>query len=482
MIRLYGTLKILGLLLMLFSLSMIPPLLISFATHNQDTPAFLTGFLSTLLTGLLFWLPFIKKKFELKNRDGFLIVTLFWILFCIYGAIPFYTYFFPKLPLVDAVFESTSGLTTTGATIFSNVEGLPPALLYYRQQLHFLGGLGVILLAVAVLPMLGIGGLQLLYQAETGGRKEKLRPRIAQTAKTLWYIYLGLVVLCALSYWIAGMNFGDAIEESFSTVSTGGFSVHNQSFGYYDSQIIDIIAMIFMLLGSTNFELHYQFIQQRRLDVYFQDPEFKFYLKILFFSSFLVSIILLIYHWYKPEQTFINSFFTVISVSSTTGLLTTPFNNWPSFLPILIMLLTLIGGCTSSTAGGIKILRLLLFKNQVNEEFKHLIHPQGIFSMKLGNQTISDSIIKSAWAFGGAFLLIFILSFLLLLASGLDSLTSFSALAACISNSGSGLGKVAVDFSEINSISKWILILTMLMGRLEIFTILVLLSPYYWKR
>jgi len=468
---------------MIFSLSMLPPETFSAIYHDGDSLDFLFVFFFTFLSGFILWYGFRYSSTELKTRDGFFIVTLFWVVLSIYGALPFIIALYPNCSFTDAVFETMSGLTTTGSTVFSHLSHLSHAVLYYRQQLHLLGGIGIIVLAVAILPMLGVGGMQ-LYRAEIAGpvKTSKLTPRITQTAKALWGIYIGLVVLCAFSYWGAGMTWFDAIGESYATIATGGFSMHDQSFAFYHSALIDLIGVFFMLLGATNFSLHFHFLRNKRLSLYWRDIEFRNYIFILFGATLIIAITLLVYNVDSFGGDWVNALFTVVSLSSTTGFETTHFATWPTYLPYLLMFVALLGGCAGSTSGGLKIIRLLMLREQSIRELKKLIHPRAVFAIKLGEEKLSDNIAQAIWSFAAMYVALFIVLWLLLLASGLDLETAFGALAACISNTGASIGNVAVNFEHINAFSKWVLTFSMLAGRLEIFTLFVLFMPAYWRR
>ena len=481
--RFAATLRVLGIFLMLFSVSMLPPVGVALYYHDGSILPFIASFTTTLLTGLAIWMPFRKKQYELKTRDGFLVVVLFWTVLSAFGALPLYFHFYPNLSFTSSMFESVSGLTTTGATVLTHLGSMPHAILYYRQQLHLLGGMGIIVLAVAVLPMLGIGGMQ-LYRAETVGpiKTTKLRPRMTQTAKALWYIYGGLVVLCAVAYWAAGMNWFNAIGESFSTLSTGGFSTHDSSFAYYHSALLDSIAVVFMLLGATNFGLHFQFLKHRRLSIYSLDPEFRAFLLLLFVVSLITTVTLVVYHEFNHGRVILNAIFTVVSLATTTGLTTVNFSQWPIFLPFLMMFIAILGGCGGSTSGGIKIMRVLLLKEQGKRELKRLIHPQSVGVAKLGDEVLPEQIIQAIWGFVAIFILLFVVLLLALLGDGLNFKTAFGALAACISNTGASIGGVASNFEHLPAFSKWVLIFSMLAGRLEIFTIIVIFTPAYWRK
>lgn len=475
--------KILGILLALFSLSLAPPALIALLVNDGAFHAFITALIITLVSGLLLWLPVRNKKQELRLRDGFLIVVLFWTVLGLSGAIPFALAENPHMSFTDAVFESLSGLTTTGATVIVGIDNLPISILYYRQQLQWLGGMGIIVLAVAILPMLGIGGMQ-LYRAETPGpmKDNKLTPRITETAKALWYIYLSLTIACAVAFWLNGMSLFDAIGHSFSTVAIGGFSTHDASIGYFDNANIEIIAIIFMFISGVNYSLHFTAWRWKSLKSYFYDSEFLTYLSLLVISSLIICLYLLYQNVHSDQSVVIRQgIFHVVSIGTTTGFTTTEFSVWPSFVPLLLLFLSFSGGCAGSTGGGIKVIRILLLFKQGMREIKRLIHPNAIFPIKLGNKALSDQVIDSVWGFFATYIATFTIMLLVLMATGLDQITAFSAVAACINNLGPGLGDVSAHYGDITDTAKWVLSLAMLLGRLEIFTLLVLLSPAFWR-
>ncbi|MFB3100315.1 MAG: potassium transporter TrkG, partial [Gammaproteobacteria bacterium] len=335
-----------------------------------------------------------------------------------------------------------------------------------------------------ILPILGIGGMQ-LYRAETPGpmKESKLTPRITETAKALWYIYLGLTVSCCLSYWLAGMTFFDAISHSFSTVSIGGFSTHDASIGYFNSKLIDTIAIIFMLISGVNFSLHFFAWRNNSTRPYWQDTEFRAYLSILGAVCLICSIYLTLTSDYADTSMMImDAIFQSISIATTTGFTTTQYQNWPNFLPVLLLLASFIGACAGSTGGGLKVVRMLLLFKQGMREIKRLIHPHAIFIIKINNKPLQERVINAVWGFFAAYIFVFIFLQLLLMATGLDTVTAFSAMAACMNNLGPGLGDVSAHYDNINNTAKWILCLAMLMGRLEIFTLLVLFSPVFWRK
>lgn len=476
--------RILGILLSLFSLTLFPPLIISIVTSDGMSMAFLSAFALILFTGLALWLPVRNIKNELRLRDGFVVVVLFWVGLGMSGSVPFILSNTPEFSFTDAVFESISGLTTTGATIIVGIDFLPKSILFYRQELQWLGGMGIIVLAVAILPMLGIGGMQ-LYRAETPGpvKDTKLTPRITETAKALWYVYLTITILCTISYWLAGMTLFDAICHSFSTVSIGGFSTHDASIGYFQSVWIESVAVFFMLVAGINFSLHFISWRHMNLKPYWYDSELRAYLGILVLICFIVASYHIVAKDYDNfAKALEDSIFQTVSIATTTGFTTTTYQGWPGFLPLLLLFSSFIGACAGSTGGGIKVIRILLLFKQGMREIKRLIHPNAIFIIKIGNKPIPERVIEAVWGFFAAYIVIFAILLLALMMTGLDQVTAFSALAACMNNLGPGLGKVSQNYASINDAAKWILCFAMLLGRLEIFTLLVLFTPTFWRR
>lgn len=479
------TVKILGLLLMFFSvLANLPPLIVSLIYNDGMVLPFLHSMLTLFALGLVMWASTARTRKDLSTRDGFLVVTLFWAVLGTAGCLPFLLSDQITLSVTDAVFESLSGLTTTGATVISGLETLPKSILFYRQQLQWLGGMGIIVLAVALLPMLGIGGMQ-LYRAESPGpvKDNKLVPRLAETAKALWYIYLSLTVACALAYWLVGMDLFDAISHSFTTVAIGGFSTYDASLGHFDNPAIDMIAIVFMFIAGVNFALHFAAWRNRSLRSYFGDPEFKFYAFILLSIS-LVTILVLVYSdvYTSMSEAFIKGLFQVVSIATTTGFTTADFNSWPLFLPYVLLYAAIIGACAGSTGGGMKVVRILLIFKQGIREVQRLIHPKAVIPVKLGKKVISDRVIESVWGFFAVYVMAFMAMLLALLATGMDIITAFSAVGACINNLGPGLENVAQTYGALPATAKWILCLAMLLGRLEVFTLLVLFTPMFWRR
>lgn len=476
--------RILGLLLMLFSTTMLPPVVVDMIYQESASKPFLQAFALILVCGVLLFLPLRKQTSELRLRDGFLVVVLFWFVLGSAGGLPLYLSGIYDISITDAVFESISGLTTTGATVIVGLDVLPHSILFYRQELQWLGGMGIIVLAVAVLPMLGIGGMQ-LFRAETPGpvKDTKLTPRITETAKALWYIYLGLTVSCGLAYWLAGMNAFDAIAHAFSTVAIGGFSTHDASMGYFQNSGIELIAIVFMLLSGVNFALHFTSLRHKRLTPYLKDAEFKTYILVLLTVSLVtISYLQLTNTFESPTESIIEGLFQAVSIGTTTGFTTQEYYTWPGFLPVLLLYISFMGGCAGSTGGGIKVIRILLLVKQGMRELKRLVHPSAQFAVKIGRKPVPDKVIEAVWGFFAAYFAISALMILLLMASGLNQDTSFSAVAACLNNLGPGLDEVGQNFASINDFAKWMLCLAMLLGRLEIFTLLVLFTPGFWRK
>ncbi|MEH6557659.1 MAG: TrkH family potassium uptake protein [Oceanicoccus sp.] len=475
--------RILGMLLMVFSLTLSTPLLISFWYGDGAYPAFLISFAITVTSGALMWMPFSKEKGDLRTRDGFLITSLFWIVLGLFGALPFLLSPNPELSVSDAVFESLSGLTTTGATVITGLDDLPKSILFYRQQLQWLGGIGIIVIAVAILPMLGIGGMQ-LYRAETPGpvKDSKLTPRITETAKALFFIYLLLTVTCGLAYWLAGMSGFDAICHAFSTIAIGGFSTHDASMGYFDSPAIMLIACLYMMVAGINFALHFHALRHNNYLHYVRDSESRFYAYTIFGAAIIVITYLILIGTYDLGDGLIHGLFQTISIATTAGFATADFASWPSFLPFLLLLLSFMGGCGGSTGGGMKAVRIMLMAKQGVRELSQLVHPNAVIPLKVGNRRVEAKVVSAVWSFFAVYMFAFILILMLLMGTGLDYTTAFSAVVASINNLGPGLGDVAAHYGNIGAPAKWILCFSMLLGRLEIFTLLVLFTPAFWRQ
>lgn len=475
--------KILGVLLIMFSATHLTPLVVSFLYHDGNSFPFAVAFAVTFLTGLGLWLPTRNIKRDLRYRDGFLVVVLFWTVLAGFGALPFLLSSFQDLSLTDSFFESMSGLTTTGGTILTQLDSLPESTLFYRQQLQWLGGMGIVVLAVAIMPMLGIGGMQ-LYRAETPGpmKDSKLTPRITESAKALWYIYLSLTLLCAAAYWAAGMTVFDAICHAFSTVAIGGFSTHDLSLGYFDSPAVEMVAIVFMLFAAANFSLHFLAWRNRSIRPYLRDSEYGFFFVVLILGAIVTLGGLLFHASYDDSLTAIRQgLFHLVSVATTTGFTASGFAWWPAALPVMLIMMSFIGGCAGSTAGGMKALRILLMYKQGKKEIVRLVHPNAVLSIKLGRQVISETVIGTVTAFITMYLLCFVVIALALSLIGVEWVTAFSAAAACLNNLGPGLEGVAANYADLGDAAKWILTFAMLLGRLELFTLLVLFTGTFWR-
>ncbi len=475
--------RILGILLMLFSLTLFPPMLVSFIYDDHNVGAFLIAFLITFISGLLVWFPVYRSRHDLRTRDGFLITALFWIVLGLFGSLPFMFSNELHLSFTNALFESLSGLTTTGATVITGLDDLPKSILYYRQQLQWLGGIGIIVIAVAILPMLGIGGMQ-LYRAEAPGpvKDRKLTPRITETAKYLFFIYVTLTTMCGVAYWVAGMNAFDAICHAFSTIAIGGFSTHDASIGFFQSEKIMWICTVFMVISGINFALHFFSWREKKLSHFFQDPECRFYLTAILFGSILTVSLLYYFGTFDFRGSLSHGVFQLVSILTTTGFATTNFSIWPNVLPFMLFYFAFMGGCAGSTAGGMKVIRILLLIKQGSREIKRLIHPSAVIPIKIGNTSIPSRVVDAVWGFFAVYIAAYFIMFLALVGTGLDVLTAFFAVGACINNLGPGLAEVAANYGDINDPAKLILCFAMLLGRLEVFTLLVLFSPMFWRR
>ena len=474
-------LNLLGILLVIFSFAFIPPLVVTFIYRETLSEIFLSSFLFLISLGGLMWFISRQKGLPLNISDGFIITTMFWVVLAFAGSIPFY---FFGLSINDAIFESVSGITTTGATLIVGLDDLPKSLLLYRQLLQWIGGMGLIILAVAVMPALGIGGSQ-LYKMELPGShgNQKLTPKITDSAKALWKIYFGLTLACALLYILSGMDLFDAIAHSLSTVAGGGFSTHDKSIGFFNSSLIEAVCIIFMLLSAASFAVHYAAIFGGKPLRYFYDSEFRFFLSIV------VSIVLVtsVFHTVSNSYTDIlltlrTSIFHTVSIVTTSGFTTENFSLWPSFLPYLLLVGAFMGACSQSVGGGIKTWRVLIMLNQAYKEILSIIHPNAVLSTKIGNKVIDSKIAEKVWGFFSIYVFIFMFLLMAMLGTGLNFESAFSAIGACLNNLGPGLGDVASNYKSVSEVGKIILCLAMILGRLEIFTLLVLFTPAFWRR
>jgi trk system potassium uptake protein TrkH len=476
--NLKSIINLFSILVMFFSFSFVFPMLISWIYMDKSLNIFITTFLIVFTFGLSGWY-FTKGSIkDLSQSDGFIIITFFWIILSIAGSIPFYL---SGMSLIDAFFESMSGITTTGATVLSGLDDLPQSLLFYRQLLQWMGGMGLIVLAIAVMPLLGIGGGQ-LYKAEIPGamNDQKLTPRIKETAQALWAIYLVLTLACAFLYFIGGMSGFDAISHSLSTVSIGGFSTHDLSIGYFDSNVIELICIVFMLLSALSFTLHYFAFYMKKPLKYFYDPEFRFFISIIFF----IFVITVLINLFSPNSNADISelLFQSISIITTTGFSVGDTSGWAPSIGFLLLIGAFIGACSGSVGGGVKSWRVLIMINYAYITLKKMIHPNAVISLKIGNKSVDDSVASSVWGFFSIYVISFIILLLGLLITGLDFESAFSAIGACLNNLGPGLGEVSNNYQSVTPVGKIILSFAMILGRLEIFTLLVLLTPAFWNK
>jgi trk system potassium uptake protein TrkH len=480
--RLRAILRILGVIVMLTSLSKLPSAALGLALRDGTYDIYLGSFFVGALIGLLLYWPNRAVRYDLRLRDGFLIVTLTWVSASLVSALPFWLGP-PHLSFTDAVFEATSGLTTTGATVIVGLDALPRSVLLFRQVLQFLGGMGIVILAVAILPMLKIGGTQ-LFRAETTGpsRDSKLTPRIAETAKALWLVYLGLTVLCALSFWIAGMDLFDALCHAMSTVSTGGFSTYDAGFEQWRSPLLEFVAIVFMVLGGINFGIHFVAWRGATMAPYYADSELRAYLRILVVASLLVTLVL----WFGADYATLSeslrrATFQVVSIMTTTGFVAPGFDTWSGIAPLVLMIVAVVGGCSGSTVGGLKVARVMMVVRQGLREVRQLVHPKGQFLVKMGGRRVSESVVLSVSGFITLWMCCFMVIMLGMSASGLDLVSAFGATVATLTNAGPGLGSVAYSFADASPAAVWLGSFSMLLGRLEVFSVLVLLTPAFWR-
>ena len=467
-----------SILVLLFSFSYVFPIVVSLVFNDDSLHLFLPTFVFVGALGLIGFFFTKGVQRDLSAKDGFVIIVMFWLVLSLAGSIPFYL---SGMSLIDSFFESMSGITTTGATVISNIESLPESLKFYRQLLQWMGGMGLIVLAIAVMPLLGIGGGQLFKTDIPGAMGEqRLTPRIQETAKALWSIYLGLTVLCVIFYTVAGMSIFDAVSHAMSTVSIGGFSTYNNSIGHFNNLTIEIICMVFMLLSAMSFALHYFSIYKSKSLKYFYDPELRFFVSILFIIFILaVSINALSV---QSDLSIRELTFHTISTVTTTGFGISDTSSWSFSISFLLLIGAFIGACSGSVGGGVKSWRVMIMLNHAYSNIIKMIHPNSVLTLKVGSKSVDDNVATSVWGFFSIYVISFVVLLLAVLISGLDLETAFSSVGACLNNLGPGLGMVSDNYSEINAFAKGILAFSMLLGRLEIFTLLIILTPMFWAK
>ncbi len=477
-------LSFLGLLLVLNGAFMLLSLPFSFYYEEQSWVGILISGLITITVGVVARLSTRKNKNkDIKKREGYLIVTLGWLCMALFGALPYVLS--GSIPgFTNAFFETMSGYTTTGATIIIDIEAMPKGLLFWRSLTHWIGGMGIIVLTVAILPLLGIGGMQLFVAEAPGPTHDKLHPRITETAKRLWLIYVILTVAELVLLMLAGMNFFDAINHAMATMATGGFSTKNLSVAYYnDSPVIQYIIVFFMFLAGTNFTLTY-FGFKGKFSKIINNEEFKTYLFLVLLLSVITSIVIFVNTDNSLEKAFRDGIFQVVSIVTTTGFVTADYTGWAEFTTILFFILFFTGASAGSTSGGIKIVRLLILVKNSILEIKRQIHPSAVIPVRFNKRAVSQSISYNISAFILIYIIIFFLGSLVMSLAGLDFNSSLGAVAATLGNIGPGIGSVGPvnNFAHISLFGQWFLSFLMLLGRLELFTVLILFSPYFWSK
>ncbi len=481
MIRTKALFQILGLFLLVLAGIMLIPLLYGFYIGSGTRP-FLIAMIITGIIGAAFYIGSRRPIKNLSQREGILLVVVIWIASSLFGCLPFYLS--PHFhSFTDAFFEAMSGFTTTGATVLPDVEVLEPPLQLWRCSTHWFGGMGIVLLGIAILPLVGVGGMP-LYRAEfSGAKSEKLKPRITETALALWKIYFSLTILEYLALRLAGMSEFDAVCHTFSTMGTGGFSTRTASIAAFDSPVVETIIIVFMLLAGMNFVMHYRLWVERQPRSFFSDIEIRFYLVLVASASALIFITLVLYHTYAPGTALRESVFQVCSIMTTTGFVTANFELWHSFPQLILLALMFIGGCTGSTAGGMKSSRILMLLKVVGREFKRMVERKGIFSIRLGSTVFSEHTIQSLLNLVCLALVVNSVASLLLAFTGVDALTSVAAVVASMFNIGPGLGSVGPveHYGYLPYFAKWILSVCMLAGRLEFYAVFVILTPAFWR-
>ncbi|MCM8612146.1 potassium transporter TrkG [Accumulibacter sp.] len=482
--RYYPVVRVLSLVILMFGMTMLVPLLLSWFMHDGAESAFDEAVVLTVATGLGLWWATRRETRDLTIRDGFLMVALVWTVLPVYAALPLILQL--HLSFTDAYFEAVSGLTTTGATVIVGLDELPVSINFWRTQLVWLGGMGLIVLAVAILPLLGIGGRQ-MFKAETPGpmKDSKMTPRMAETAKGLWLVYILISIACTLGYHWAGMSWLDAIMHMFATMGLGGFSSHDASFGFFDSPAIEAVSIVFMLIAGCNFATHFLVLSQRSFRPYASDPEAGWFLLVTIGSVIGIAVFLDVHEVYPSLLEALRfAAFNVVSIATTTGFANTDYALWPFFAPLWMLFLCSFATSAGSTGGGIKMIRAIVLYKQVYRELARAMHPSAVHPVKIGNSVVPSNILFAVLAFGFIYMVCIVSMTLLLSFSGLEIITALSAVIASINNTGPGLGEVgpANNFAGLTDFQTWVCTVAMLLGRLEIFTLLVVLTPAFWRK
>ena len=477
---------VLGGVLMIFALTMAVPLAFAFLGRDAALPAYDGAIAITFACGAPLFFSLRKRgQRELQPRDGFLLVTLVWSVLPAFGALPL-MFNIQGLSFTDAYFEAVSGLTTTGATVLTGLDDLPLSINVWRCFMVLIGGMGILVLAVAILPLLGVGGSQ-IFKAETPGpmKDDKLTPRIAETARGLWTVYFFLATLCFFAYRIAGMSWADAFMHMGSTMGLGGFSSHDASFGHFNSPAIEAVAVLFMLLAGVNFALYFLVWKRRSLTVLWRDVEARMFFGTMVASVLGITLFLTAHEVYPTfGESLRHAAFNVVSIATTTGFASVDYAQWPIFAPILMLFLCGFTTCAGSTGGGVKMVRGILLLKQARSELVRIVHPRAILPVTLGGSIVDAKVMQSVLAFMLIYGAVMTFATLALLFSGLDVITAFTAVVACINNTGPGLGQVgpATTYQGLSDFQTWVCSITMLLGRLELFAVLVLFTPQFWRK
>jgi trk system potassium uptake protein TrkH len=476
-----SVIRVLSFLLIFLAAAMLLPIPFSLYYGDADHVALLLSAGITLLFGFIGFKASRLDK-DLRPKEGFAIVTFGWLSFAVFGSLPFLLS--GAIPsYTDAFFETMSGFTTTGATILSDIERLPHGVLFWRSLTHWIGGMGIIVLSLAILPFLGVGGMQ-MYRAEVPGpTADRFTPRIAQTAKILWGVYVAFTAVEAVLLMFGGMNLFDALCHAFGTLATGGYSTQNGSIGAFGSAYIDYVVIVFMLIAGTNFALHYRFIKGDFM-TYFRNQEFLFFISLVGLATFFIGLDTYFNHYHNLAETVQKSLFQVVAILTTTGYGTADYEQWSFSSQFILFVLMWFGGCAGSTGGGIKILRVHVLVKSVFAEITRLVHPHAVVPVRIGTQTVPREVVAHIVGFFILFVMIFVVSVFIMSAMGLDMPTSFGSVAATLGNIGPGLGNVGPtdNYGHIPTAGKWFLTFLMLSGRLELYTVIILLSPSFWKK
>ena len=484
-LRIAPVVNVFSTIVMMFSLTMTAPLIVAYIYDDTALLTYVQSIIIALAAGVLMRVVTMHRRRELQPRDGFLLVFLVWSILPAFATRPL-MFHIHGLSFTDAYFETVSGITTTGSTVLVNLDQLPPSINFWRCELVWLGGMGLIVLAVAILPLLGVGGMQ-LYKAETPGpmKDSKLTPRITETAKVLWLVYAGITLACIGAYRLAGMNWLDAITHAFSTMGLGGFSTHDASYGFFDSPLIEGIAIVFMLIAGINFATHFQACRERSARPYRADSEAGWFLLITLGSCVMIACFLWAKGVYPDFWTALRyASFNTVSIATTTGYANTDYNLWPVFAPLWMLFLCCFASCSGSTGGGIKMIRALLLVRQGMRELVKLVHPAAQVPVKLGGAVVPNQIVFAVLAFMSIYGACVIVMTFLLVATGLDALSAFSAVIASINNTGPGLNQVgpATTYAVLTDFQTWVCTIAMLLGRLELFALLIIFTPAFWRR